>query len=179
MGLTPARLCGIQESSGDFIVFVDDDNILAPDFLQEAKAVWNQYPHLGVLGAGTLVPEFEVDPTPEIVPLLPRLALRSVTSPLWSNNPRDSECIPWGAGLAVTRCIANSYREIVRCTRVSSFLDRRGQQLYCGGDDLFSWAAAMSGQGFGLFPRLRVTHLIAAGRLERPYLLRLIRDTEY
>src|SRR6185295_2735522 len=30
LGLTPARLRGIQESTGDLLVFVDDDNVLDP-----------------------------------------------------------------------------------------------------------------------------------------------------
>ena len=33
-------------------------------------------------------------------------------------------------------------------------LDRRGDALFCGGDDLFSWAAAELGRGFGIFPEL-------------------------
>jgi glycosyltransferase involved in cell wall biosynthesis len=39
LGLTAARLRGIQESSGSLLVFVDDDNVLAPDFLDQAKAI--------------------------------------------------------------------------------------------------------------------------------------------
>ena len=41
-------------------------------------------------------------------------------------------------------------------------------------DDLFSWAAVLSGRGFGLFPELQITHLISAKRLSRSHLLRLI-----
>src|SRR3989337_147732 len=33
LGLTPARLRGIQESRGEVLVFIDDDNVLASDFL--------------------------------------------------------------------------------------------------------------------------------------------------
>src|SRR5215216_3255811 len=34
LGLTHARLRGVRESSGEIIVFVDDDNVLAPDYLE-------------------------------------------------------------------------------------------------------------------------------------------------
>src|SRR6516165_2680410 len=34
LGLTHARLRGIEESSGELLIFVDDDNLLAKDFLQ-------------------------------------------------------------------------------------------------------------------------------------------------
>src|SRR4030095_1866009 len=32
-GLTPARTCAIRSTIADLIVFVDDDNVLAPDYL--------------------------------------------------------------------------------------------------------------------------------------------------
>src|SRR5215469_10853662 len=37
LGLTPARLRAIRESKGDLLVFVDDDNVLDPDFLEVAR----------------------------------------------------------------------------------------------------------------------------------------------
>jgi hypothetical protein len=51
--------------------------------------------------------------------------------------------------------------------------------LFCAEDDLFSWASVAIGQGFGLFPQLRVTHLISAERLSQRYLLRLIHDNAF
>src|SRR5690348_1101571 len=35
LGLTPARLRGIREATGEMLVFVDDDNVLDPDYLKE------------------------------------------------------------------------------------------------------------------------------------------------
>jgi glycosyltransferase involved in cell wall biosynthesis len=179
LGLTPARLRGIRESSGELLVFVDDDNILASDFLETALSTCARYPDLGVFGAGTLEPAFEVSPPAELVPHLPRLALRTVSSALWSNNPADSLSIPYGAGLCVTRRIAAAYVEMVDRLGVKSRLDRKGKELYCGGDDLFSWVSVEKGLGFGVFPELRVTHLILAGRLRRDYFLRLIHDHSF
>ena len=176
LGLTAARLRGIKESSGDLLVFVDDDNVLAADFLEQAEAISARCPFLGAFGAGVLEPEFEAPPPPELLPRLHMLALRSVPSALWSNNPQDSACIPWGAGLCVTRRTANFYQQLVKKLTINSVLDRRGQQLFSGGDNVFSWASAGVGQGFGLFPELRVTHLILAGRLNQRYFVRLIHD---
>ena len=95
LGLTPARLRAIRESCGDLLVFVDDDNVLAPNYLQTARTLFAEHPYLGVIGAGILEPEFEVQPPPEIVPHLAHLALRRVSVPLWSNNPNDHACVPW------------------------------------------------------------------------------------
>jgi glycosyltransferase involved in cell wall biosynthesis len=176
LGLTAARLRGIKESSGELVVFVDDDNLLAPDFLEQATAIAARHPYLGVFGAGTLEPEFEVQPSPELLPRIGMLALRSVYSALWSNNTKDAESIPWGAGMCVTRQVAKFYLEFVKTLNMVAVLDRRGQRLFCGGDDVFSWACAGRGQGFGVFPELRITHLIYAGRLNQRYFLRLVHD---
>jgi glycosyltransferase involved in cell wall biosynthesis len=176
LGLTPARLRGIQESIGNLLVFVDDDNLLAPDFLDQAIAISALHPVLGVFGAGVLKPEFEVEPPPELRRRLSLLALRSEASALWSNNPRDAHCKPWGAGLCLTRWVANFYRQLVADLGVTDVLDRRGERLFAGGDDLFSHAATKVAMGFGVFPELRITHLISASRLKQQYFLRLIHD---
>ena len=61
LGLIHARLRGISESKGDLIVFVDDDNVLAPNFLFEAGKIGAEYPFLGVWG-GSIRAEFELQP---------------------------------------------------------------------------------------------------------------------
>ncbi len=181
LGLTPARLRGIKEAGGDVLVFVDDDNVLAPDFLERIEAIAAQYPYLGVFGSGSVEPEFEIEPPPELVRLaaehgglLPLLALKGVSSPFWSNNPMDRSSMPWGAGLCVTRETAADYVDLTRRLNINEILDRRGKELFCSGDDLFSWAAASIGKGFGVFPELRVVHLISAERVQPRYFLRLV-----
>jgi hypothetical protein len=59
------------------------------------------------------------------------------------------------------------------CVFRGGLLDRNPQNLFCGGDDLFSWLSVGSDTGFGVFPELRITHLIPAGRVRRDYLVRL------
>jgi glycosyltransferase involved in cell wall biosynthesis len=176
LGLTIARLRGIKESRGELLIFVDDDNILAPNFLERATAISVAYPYLGVFGAGSLEPEFEVPPPRQLLPRLDLLAVRTVQSAMWSNNVKDTAAIPWGAGLCVVRRVAEHYQRLVGSLNVTAVLGRRGQQLFSGEDDVFSWAAVKAGQGFGLFPELRLTHLIWAGRLNQRYFIRLIHD---
>jgi glycosyltransferase involved in cell wall biosynthesis len=179
LGLTPARLRGITEGSGELLVFLDDDNVPASDFLEQADIISHQHPYLGAFGAGNLEPEFEVQPPPEIRSRAQRLGLRSVSVARWSNNARDFESIPWGAGLCVNRQVANAYRQVAGSLDTIFPLDRRGTNLFSGGDDVFSWVAVLLGYGFGIFPQLRVTHLIAAGRVDPGYFLRLIHESAF
>jgi glycosyltransferase involved in cell wall biosynthesis len=179
LGLASARLRAVAESCGDLLVFVDDDNVLASDFLEEATVVHDQYPSLGAFGAGRLEPEFEHEPPPEIRDLLPLLALRMAPSARWSNNPRDSDSIPWGAGLCVSRSVATAYRQLLERLDLIPVLGRKGRRLFAGDDDVFAWVAVAAGSGFGIFPQLRVTHLIAADRLKPSYLVQLIHDHRF
>lgn len=179
IGLTAARLRGIAETAGELLVFVDDDNALAPGFLEEAWTIHERFPFLGAFGAAVILPEFEVEPPPELRSRLSMLALRNVPSIRWSNNANDQESMPWGAGLCVTREVAGLYPAFVQRLAAADVLDRRGQALFAGGDDLFSWTAASVGYGFGIFPRLCLTHMVAATRLSRRYFLRLIHDHSF
>jgi glycosyltransferase involved in cell wall biosynthesis len=177
LGLTAGRLRGIRESSGELLVFVDDDNVLAPDFLVQATAISARHPIVGAFGAGILGPEFELQPPAELRPYLPRLALRSTQLALWSNNVKDFQSTPWGAGLCVTRRVADSYWKFVEDLGINAVLDRRGKKLFSSGDTVFSRVAAQAGLAFGVFPELRITHLISARRLRQHYLVQLIHDS--
>ena len=87
--------------------------------------------------------------------------------------------MPWGAGLCVTLKIACHFMELVERLGAKALGPRGRQNLYRGDDDLFSWASVFGGQGFGVFPELRVTHLIPAERLSRRYLLRFVHDHRF
>jgi len=65
LGLAPARLRGIREAAAEMLVFVDDDNLLAPDYLEQALRIKREWPMLGVWGSGVTIPEFEAQPADE------------------------------------------------------------------------------------------------------------------
>ncbi len=174
LGLTAARVRGIMEAKGQLLVFVDDDNVLAPDYLERARGIPASYPHVGVFGAGAVEPEFEAQPESTAGPWLNLLALRTVDRPRWTNNVADYSCAPYGAGICVPRQVANRYCELLRELSTWNVLDRVGGSLFCGGDDLFSWLSIETDFGFGIFPELRITHLISKERVRSAYLVRLV-----
>ena len=179
VGVTHARLRGIAEFVAPLLVFIDDDNILAPDYLERALQIAEKYPQLGVFGAGWLEPEFEIPPPGEILPHVGMLALRKVSQELWSNNPRDASCLPWGAGLCSTRKTAIHFHRLVEQMNIGNIIGRSGSRLTSGEDDLFAWASVQTGHGFGIFPELQITHLISAGRLNRNYFLRFVEGHQF
>ena len=49
-GIAAARVRGIREAAGELIVFVDDDNLLDPAYLETAARIAESFPQLGAFG---------------------------------------------------------------------------------------------------------------------------------
>src|ERR1700749_4522865 len=61
LGLTHARLRGISESRGEVLVFVDDDNVLDIDYLEQVIALSKQHQMIGAW-SGQCRPVFDEPP---------------------------------------------------------------------------------------------------------------------
>lgn len=172
LGLTPARLSGIEAAQGEILVFVDDDNLLACDYLEQVLAITRRLPQIGCFGAGNILPEFEVSPDPEVLPFTTMLTLRESSINQWSNQPDDGS-VPWGAGLVVRKEVARQHLANLNISNQSIKLDRSGRELNSCGDSEFSWTSCEMGMGKGIFCSLQLVHLIPKFRLEKDYLLRI------
>lgn len=170
-GLTHARLRGILEAKGDWLVFVDDDNVLDINYLVNAEKVWTGFPQLGAIG-GRSEPEFEGEPPAWLLPFLSHLAIINVEEDCWSNR-KDFEVFPCGAGLCIRRAVANAYAEEVRLDDRRRSLDRSDRSLISCGDTDMVIQCIRSGWGVGRFRSLRLTHLIPQQRLNYAYNKRL------
>jgi len=175
LGLAAARRCAIEASSSELLVFVDDDNVLDINYLQEAIKIRDNFPFLGVWGSGAITPEFEIPPDKSIETLLPYLALRTTDVAKWCNFLPCPEATPWGAGLCVRSKVARTYLDLR--DRAVAISDRQGKTLLSGGDVEISYVANHLGYGTGVFPELRLLHLIPKERLSRSYLLKVCEGT--
>jgi glycosyltransferase involved in cell wall biosynthesis len=173
LGLTPARLRGMREAASDVLVFVDDDNVLEESYLSEVKKLAREWPILGVWGSGNIQPEFEVEPPVHLRKFLRHLALRDISAPYWSNVSACSEASPVGAGLCVRSSVGAIYRQWCK-ESIIQINDRQGKSLSSGGDDEIGFVACTKGYGMGVFPQLKLTHLIPRERISQGYLERLI-----
>jgi glycosyltransferase involved in cell wall biosynthesis len=177
LGLSAARIRGIAEARGEVLVFVDDDNILQPNYLAEALRIKEEWPQLGVWGAGAVTPEFEIEPAAYVERLKGYLALRESTKARWSNVMSCDEASPLGAGLCLRARVAEEYQ---RLNDGAALLisGRRGGILLGGDDHEICYAACHIGLGMGIFPELRLTHLIPKERVAPEYLLKIIEGAE-
>ena len=172
LGLTPARLRGIREARGDVLVFVDDDNVLDPDFLEVALRVAGGRPWLGAW-SGQCRPEFESEPEAWTRRYWGNLAIREFDQDVWSNLPRLPDTMPCGAGLCARRAVADEYLRLHDEGARRFQFDRSGTSLLSGGDNDLAACACTVGLGVGLVSELKLTHIIPANRLTRDYLARL------
>jgi glycosyltransferase involved in cell wall biosynthesis len=173
LGLTPARLAGIRAARGEVLVFVDDDNVLAPDYLAAVVRRFAASPSLGACG-GPVRPEWESPPPAWSAEFHGMLALRDLgpvdlVAPGGPHAPWPA-CAPVGAGLALRRSAALLYAERVATDTLRGGLDRTGRSLGSGGDNDLVFTALHSGLDIAYFPELAVTHLIPRGRLDPEYL---------
>ena len=178
LGLTPARLRGIQESQGEVLVFVDDDNVLNLDYLEIVLRIHKEWPMLGAWG-GQIYPEFEEQPADWTKPYLGMLALREFKQDRWSNSLHDHETTPCGAGLCVRKIVADTYFEAVSVQASRLSLDRKGKALTSGGDFDLACTACDLELGKGIFKDLKLLHLIPAFRVQESYLLKLQEEISY
>jgi glycosyltransferase involved in cell wall biosynthesis len=171
LGLTPARLRGVRESNADILVFVDDDAVLAADYLEQALVVGEQWPFVGAWG-GSVIPEYE-KPLPDWVgDQVWRLTVVDVKEDIWSNLREGFVTIPAGAGMCVRKNVCRHFLERCRNNKDSRALGRKGTELSGYEDVELAHCAMDLGLGTGKSTRLRLTHLIPASRLTLDYFVR-------
>lgn len=171
-GLTPARLRGIKESSGELLVFVDDDNFIQPDFLLKGFEIAKANPFIGSY-SGQVRLVFETPPPEWTYKYHGMLVHREFESDIWSNLPNMPVTMPCGAGLFVRTTVAAHYLSLHEQGKRDIQLDRTGNSLFSGGDNDLAACACDIGLGVGLFHELKLDHFIPTSRLEKNYLLKL------
>ena len=185
LGLTAARQCGLRATDAEFAVLVDDDNVLAPAYLENVVALFAAHPRVGLAG-GKLVPHFASEPPIWASEFFPLLALRDLGSseivssglhPAGALHNEYPAYAPVGAGMAMRRAAWQAWLA-ARANAPGALSDRRGDALTSSGDNDIVLCAMQSGWEVGYFPQLTLTHLIPAGRLDADYLARLNRGIQ-
>jgi glycosyltransferase involved in cell wall biosynthesis len=183
LGLTPARLRGFEEARGDLIIMVDDDCLLNADYLETARDLMEQYPHIGVLGA-YIEGEFEKKPEEWMKQFVFTLCVATYLPepPMelqYAMARRSEGCTAAGAAMILRKNVADTYGALVRNDPFRSSLDRTGKALIGSGDTDIACTAIDLGMATGMSMRLRATHLIPANRVEFDYIRRLLYASNY
>lgn len=173
LGVAQARVRGIVESRGEVLIFIDDDNVLAPDYLQVALEISRQRPYIGAWG-GSSRGEYEIEPPASIAGYLgPAIAVSEIDRDYWSNLDGHNSSPPFGAGMCIRRAVAEAYVAKFRRDPLRRLFGRRGAGAGCGEDSDIAYTAVELNFGTGRFHALKFAHLIPKERLTEDYVVRL------
>ena len=159
-GLTQARRRGVLRTTGDWIAFVDDDCLLAEDWVEQAIAFARAHLRCGALG-GRVILDWEIPP--------PAFALQfkySFAQQEYGTTARQVSCLV-GAGMIVKRSALADSGWIGK----PLLEDRVGLQPVFGGD--VEIALRIHGAGYELWynPACSLRHMICSGRMSLRYLI--------
>ena len=175
VGLINARIAGINKSHGDVIVFVDDDNFLEKDYLDNVYRYLTdiKYLNIGVMG-GLIEGEYEASPSDWLLPVINHLAIRKGDlDECISSSPSASFLEPIGAGMCVRRAVAEEFVIYVNENMQASLLGRKGTNLSGCEDTLMAYVSYICGYKNMYTPYLKLYHYIPKFRLSFSYNIKL------
>lgn len=161
-GIAFARQRAVEEAQGNYVGFLDDDNLPEPDWVYEAYTFGQMHPHVGAYGS-QIQADLDAEPPEHFEKVQSFLVIRN-----YSHRPKPYEPqklrLPAGAGLVIRKqawmqCVP---RQLVRTTR--------------GGND-YEISLHMHKQGWEIWhnPAMKIHHHIPAWRMERRYLCAIAR----
>jgi glycosyltransferase involved in cell wall biosynthesis len=177
VGKTNALLFAIHNAKAPLLLTVDDDNVLAPDYLERCLEIASGYLKIGTFG-GQIVPEYEVSPRQWAARHVVNLSVYETDRDIWSNLP-CAEFFPPGAGMCFRKEVGLRYARLVDKDPLRAKLDRQGELMVGCGDTDLAFCSIDLGMGNGRFKDLKLTHLIPKERTSDEGLLDLIERTAY
>jgi len=162
-GVGFARKKGCSVATGTYILFCDDDNWLAQNYLQILQRIFKEQPDIGIIGGkGIAVADCEF---PSFFSLFPEL---------YAVGARNSftgyvEALP-AAGMGIRKKLLVDYY-----TLFYSRFESRNKGKYTGGEDTaICLGVAWMGYRSFLTEELEFYHYIPSKRLERKHLFALV-----
>jgi glycosyltransferase involved in cell wall biosynthesis len=164
-GLIYARIAGLYQSAYAYMVWVDDDNWLQPDYINIAYQVMEDNPHIGILG-GIGIPTLQG----EAPPWFETYKLAYATG---KQAPQPGEIhasgFLYGAGAVIRKA---AWLFIIKKGFKSILTGRKGKALLCGEDVELGNAMRIAGFKLWYDERLIFKHFIPPERLTWQYILK-------
>ncbi len=179
IGLTHARLRAIREARHELMVWVDDDNLLVPGYLENVRKIFTKHPKLGAAG-GPSIAEYQEELPDWFEEGLAPIGCRDLGDEeliaKWDEeNPDYPKCAPIGAGMVTRTELIKIWAEKTQKDPVRLALGRTGDKLTSGEDNDMTLVIMREGYDVGYFPQLKLTHLIPGGRTSLEYQKKIAR----
>lgn len=167
-GLTYARLKGISEAKYDIMLFCDQDNLLASNYLTVGVEIMDKDPMIAVLG-GKGTAESDI-PLPEWFKAKENFYAVGAQMPQ-SGLVRGQRNVVYGAGMFVRK---SAFTSILNNGFRFFNMSRSGKKLYSGEDSEMCLALRIAGYKIWYDTRLEFIHFIDSQRLTRKYFKKLV-----
>lgn len=160
-GLNYARRCGIKHTHRDWLAFVDDDCVLASDWIEQAVTFAQSFPQCGAFG-GRVILTWDEQPKSFVKQFGYCFAEQE-----HGETAIQVDCLV-GAGLTINRAALSTTGWLEK----QYLQDRIGKKLVSGGDVEL---ALRLGSNYQLWynPKCELNHLISSGRTKFQYLLKM------
>jgi glycosyltransferase involved in cell wall biosynthesis len=170
-GIAFARMRGVNESRGEFIAFLDDDNLPTPDWILQSYIFGKEHPQAGAW-SGQIHGDFEINPPENFSRIQAFLAIREHGEIAYLFDAANLR-LPPGAALVVRK---QAWLENVpQIPEKLMFKGRLGNLMISGDDTEVLLYIHRAGWQIWYNPSMHVYHQIPRWRFERDYLLNLAR----
>jgi glycosyltransferase involved in cell wall biosynthesis len=169
-GKSNALVRGIREARYGVISIIDDDNWVAPDWVERVNGIFTQHPEIDYCG-GRSEAVYEIPAPAWLEPIKGFYAIGSqfLASGEVTNVPG---ALIWGAGSTMR---TSAVRKLLDDGFSFRLISRKGDRLTSSGDTELCFAMRESGARFWYDDDLLLQHYIPKQRLEWSYPLRLMR----
>lgn len=172
-GLSFARLAGVNACNSEWIMFVDDDNILQDNWLIKAYEYIKDTPNVGAFN-GAVIPEIKdrltIKEENVLKNVYPGLACTHLKEKdIDYSQKKHPATIPFGAGLVI-RTSPLKKMAVAGWTKSTG---RNGEKLSAGEDSEMCLYVQKEGYDFGYNPNMLIKHIISKNRLSYEYATKL------
>jgi glycosyltransferase involved in cell wall biosynthesis len=154
---------GIREATGDVLVFVDDDVVVEPTWLQNLTAPLHEARWAG--SGGRILPQWSCPP-PQWIPLTERSGLAPLVMFDLGGEPKELDEPPFGTNMAFRKTIVEKYGGFRLDLGPCPGSEIRGE------DTEFGRRVLQGGERLWYEPAALVYHTVSPNRLQQQYFLR-------
>ncbi len=174
-GIARARLRAMCETDAEWLLFVDDDNELRDDYVEQGLRFISEHPHVGCFG-GKLLLAPGLSPPSWARPFLPYLAIKDEGEEVIMGHA--DVWGPWEpptAGAFIHRSVLDRYQERAAHNDELFRLGRKGRKgLASCEDSLIMRGAGEMGKDNAYNPQMVLYHHLDERRFRLGYLIRLM-----
>jgi glycosyltransferase involved in cell wall biosynthesis len=170
LGLSHAHVRGFAEARGELVAWVEDDNWIAPDWVEIVRRTMEENPEVGACG-GFNEPVCEGGAPAWFGAI--QAAYGSGPQGRARGDHTDEPAYLWGAGMTVRR---RAWLHLIEGGFRPLLVDRQGKANHnSGGDVEISFALRLCGWRLRFEPGLHLRHYLLRHRLDWAYARRLLR----